>query len=87
MDGAYFQGVLTYYYLKPCVRILGLNLKHHQVNMNNSKCQQSIREEFIKPERGHLARNSGTDTSSKSHLFPPLGTWELAPPLLVTTSA
>lgn len=55
MDGAYFQDVLTYYYLKPLVRILGLNLKHHQVNVSNSKCQRSIQEEFITPKRSHLA--------------------------------
>lgn len=66
MDGAYLQGVLGYHYLRTGVRILGLNLKHHQVNANNSKCQHSIQKEFVKPERGHLAPkllNSGTETS------------------------
>lgn len=66
MDGAYFQDILSYQYLKAGVRILSLNLRHLQVNVSNSKCQHSIQEEFIKLQRGHLAPhtlNLGTETS------------------------
>lgn len=67
MDGAYFQGALSYQLLRAGGRILSLNLKNHQANVSNSKCQRGIQEEFIKPQRGHLIAhplNSGTEISS-----------------------